>query len=96
MRTRTSTSLTFYPDDLEARGALRLTLWLVSDSYLGLDQCYDIPLTVAEDTESSDEAGSDSEEEDGYGGDGDEEQDGYGGDGDEEDEQGEWQHESSL
>eukprot|EP01047_Picozoa_sp_COSAG01_P036816 COSAG01_NODE_2892_length_6906_cov_7.041134_2_plen_487_part_00 len=48
VRNVTETTLTFYADDIDpGDGPLTvLTLYLISDSYLGLDQQYDIPIRI--------------------------------------------------
>lgn len=59
VRNISETSLTFYSDDLEPTpGPTVLSLYLISDSYLGLDQQYTIPvvLTGERRTESEDES----------------------------------------
>jgi hypothetical protein len=47
VRTVTETTLTFYTDDLDSEpGPTSLALYLISDSYLGLDQQYTIPILL--------------------------------------------------
>jgi activating signal cointegrator complex subunit 3 len=67
----TQASLIFYTDDLDpGDGNVTLSLYLISDSYLGLDQQYDIPIRVdAAGDEGCDGTNFDGKEED-YGGDG--------------------------
>ena len=46
VRNISETTLTFYADDIDQAGPIELALYLISDSYLGLDQQYSIPVVL--------------------------------------------------
>merc|ERR1711865_371263 len=65
------TSLTFYTDDIDMSlgedGRADLSLYLISDSYIGLDQQYTIPIYINGDEEELPEDSYDEEPADEYG-----------------------------
>ena len=67
VRRKTETTLSFYTEDLGVdSGDAKLSLYLVSDSYLGLDQQYDLPIYIDPDAYEGEDEEEYDEDEEGY------------------------------